>query len=69
MRVTVKEFADKQGITTIEANGTLKFLEKRGVAKVVDHRKPESGKGRASSVYEVNESATGADIFQLEVSA
>lgn len=69
MKVTVKEFADKFGVSNIEANGTLKYFEKRGVAKIVDSRKPATGKGRSSSVYEIDETATFAELLDIKETA
>lgn len=70
MKVTVKEFADKFGVSQIESNGTLKWLESRGVAKIVEKRPPASGKGRASAVYEIDETKTAKDLFfDVEVTA
>lgn len=66
MQVTVKEFGDKFGINNIEANSVLKFLEKRNVASVIDHRKPVSGKGRSSSVYQINLDIINKDLFNVD---
>ena len=56
MKITARELAEKHGVDQIVANSVLTFLAKIGQAKIVEQRKPEGGKGRASNVYEVGES-------------
>lgn len=58
MKVTVKEFAAKQGIEVLMAGAVLNFLKARGEATIVETRKPEGGKGKPSNVYEIPESVT-----------
>jgi hypothetical protein len=55
MQVTVKEFAESQGVDVGMANGVLNFLVRKGLSEVVGHRKSTSGKGKAASIYEIPE--------------
>jgi len=55
MKTTIKEFAESQGVDVILTGGFLRFLEAKGMTKIVDHRKSESGKGKPSGVYEVSD--------------
>ncbi len=53
-RTTVREFAEKHEVTTIEANAFLNFLKHKGIAEVVDQVYANGGtKGRASNVFEI----------------
>ena len=48
---TVKEFADKFGVSTVEANGLIKGLHLLEKAKIVGEG-PKPARGRTPSVYE-----------------
>ena len=55
MKTTIKEFAEANGVDVMLAGGFLRFLEAKGLTKIVEHRKSESGKGKPSGVYEVSD--------------
>ena len=55
MKTTIKEFAEAQGVDVILAGGFLRFLEAKGMTKIVEQRKSESGRGKPSGVYEVSD--------------
>jgi hypothetical protein len=52
-KVTLKQFAQNEGIAVSEASGTLRWLEARGVATRVGTLKT-SRKGRPSPVFEIS---------------
>lgn len=58
MQVSAKELAEKMRIDNVQANTLLRVLEAKGHAKIVDVRKPPSGKGRGTNIYEVEETVT-----------
>ena len=62
MRVTVKELAEMTGVDGVTVNSFLRFMELKGVAKIVDHRKSSAGRGRSSSVYEIPEKIGNLDL-------
>lgn len=55
MKTTIKEFAEANGVDTGIAGGFLRFLEAKGMARIVEQRKSDSGKGKPSGVYEVSD--------------
>jgi hypothetical protein len=58
MKTSVKELAESAGVDYAVAGGLVKFLESRGIAKLVEQRKREDGRGKPTNIYEVPETVT-----------
>lgn len=55
MRLTAKEAAERLGISYVVASGLMTHLEEMGKAKVVEKKFHESGKGKPTRIYEVDQ--------------
>jgi hypothetical protein len=55
MKMTIKEFSDYTGVNVLDAGGFIRFMESKGFAEIVEKRKPSSGKGKPSNVYQFKE--------------
>lgn len=52
-RTSAKEFADKYGVDYPTAQGFIKYLVKRGVARQLEARKVVGQKGKPTNIYEL----------------
>jgi len=55
METTTRQFAEKHGVVYAVAAGVLKFLQVKGLAKVVRTEPNPSGRGMGSKVFEVSD--------------
>jgi hypothetical protein len=58
MKLTVKDFSDKSGVSYAVVAGVFKLGVTAGVIQEVEKRKTASGKGKPSIVYEVPDVVT-----------
>lgn len=54
VQMTTQEIAQKLGIDKQEAYSLVSFMEKRQFIRPCGVRKPEGGKGKGSTVYELD---------------
>lgn len=69
MKVTARQVADRLGIQYVVASGLLSHLEDVGKAVVVEKRFHESGRGKPTRVYEVDQNVVvnlGEDTAQVD---
>lgn len=55
MRLTAKDVAARTGMSYVVAAGLMAYLEDKGKAVVVEKRFHESGRGKPTRVYEVDQ--------------
>jgi len=55
MRLTAKDVASQTGMSYVVAAGLMAYLEDKGKAVVVEKRFHESGRGKPTRVYEVDQ--------------
>lgn len=55
MKLTAKDVADRTGMSYVVAAGLMSYLEDKGKAVVVEKRFHESGRGKPTRVYEVDQ--------------
>lgn len=53
MTCSAAEFAEKNKVDYAVASGFLKFLESKGVAKVISKRPNVNGKGKPTSIWAI----------------
>lgn len=54
-QTTIKQLAEKQGVEYAEAQGLVRYLECKGIAKKVGVLKNPAGKGKGSDIWELPE--------------
>ena len=59
---TVKEFAEKHGVTGPVASNTLNFMAAKGMAEQTGQRPPAGGRGRPCLVYTIRDKARIDDL-------
>jgi predicted ArsR family transcriptional regulator len=52
-QTTIKELAARIGVDDLAAQGFVKFLVAKGVARLITTRKTATGKGKPANVYEI----------------
>lgn len=70
MKVTSKQVAERLNISYVVASGLMSHLEDVGKAKVVEKIFHESGRGKPTRVYEVDQNVVislGDDVLQVAV--
>jgi response regulator of citrate/malate metabolism len=53
IKTSAKEFAEKHGVDYPTAQGFIKFLMSKGIAKQLASRKVEGQKGKPTNIYEL----------------
>lgn len=57
MKYSVKSLSDYLQVDYVDARGFIKVMEKAGHIREVDRQKSESGKGKPTIIYELDQAA------------